>query len=277
MMKIVTDTSTFYSPEEGKQLGITVIPSCTVIDNEAFRDYEDITTDELLRRIVEGGMPTTSQPSVGEVMEAFEGTDDEILFLSIGEGLSGTYQNAVGVKNSMDDGERIHVIDTMTLGGPHRYLVQKAMRLSAEGVDIEKIKKELAKCIETSVSFVIPADFDFLKRSGRLTPIAAKIGGLIKIVPVLTQTADKKRIAPFAIKRARKKAVESIIDHLKSMGVDENYIVSISHAGVRELAENVLAQIKAQFAASTFELFQLSPALVTHGGPGCVVIQAIRR
>lgn len=276
-MKLVTDTSTFYSPEEGRELGITVIPSCTVIDGEAFRDYEDITTDELLARISEGSIPTTSQPSIGEVIDAFEENEEEILFLSIGDGLSGTYQNAVGAKNSMDDNERIHVIDTKTLGGPHRYLVRKALKLRDEGLNIEKIKYEIGKCIETSVSFVIPADFDFLKRSGRLTPLAAKIGGLIKIVPVLTQTADKKRIAPFVIKRSKKKAVQAIIEHLSSLGVDEKYIISISHAGVRELAQAVLEQIRERFTTAAFELYQLSPALVTHGGPGCVVIQAIRK
>ena len=127
------------------------------------------------------------------------------------------------------------------------------------------------------MSFVIPADFEFLKRSGRLTAVAARIGSVIKIVPVLTQTEDKKRIAPFAIKRSMKKAVEAIINHLKSIGVDENYMISISHAGVKRIAENVLDQIRVQFANTAFELYQLSPALVTHGGPGCVVIQAIRK
>ena len=276
-MNIITDTSTFYSPEEGRRIGLTVIPSCTVLGGEAYRDYEDITTEELLKRIEHGETPTTSQPSIGEVMEAFEGTSEEILFLSIGDGLSGTYQNAVGVKNSMEDGGRIHVIDTKTLGGPHRYLVQKAMNLRDAGVGLENIKSELKECIESSVSFVIPADFEFLKRSGRLTPITAKVGGLIKIVPVLTQTPDKKRITPFVIKRSLKKAVEAIIEHLKFLGIDESYLISVSHAGVKMLAESVLTQMKAQLDATSFDLYQLSPALVTHGGPGCVVIQAIKK
>ena len=277
-MKIITDTSTFYSPAEGRELGITVIPSCAVIRGKVYRDYEDIDTEGLLKRVKAGDIPTTSQPSIGDVMDAF-GDDDgeEILFLSIGDGLSGTYQNAVGVKNGMEDGDRVHVVDTKTLGGPQRYLVQKAMRLRDEGLPLEKIKKEIMEGIETSVSFVIPADFEFLKRSGRLTAVAARIGSVIKIVPVLTQTEDKKRIAPFAIKRSMKKAVEAIINHLKSIGVDENYMISISHAGVKRIAENVLDQIRVQFANTAFELYQLSPALVTHGGPGCVVIQAIRK
>ena len=67
------------------------------------------------------------------------------------------------------------------------------MRLREEGKKIDEIVRNLKKSIESSVSFVIPTDFEFLKRSGRLTPIAAKIGAAIKIVPVLTQTEDKRK------------------------------------------------------------------------------------
>lgn len=276
-MKIVTDSASFYSPEEGREQGIVVIPACTIIGEEVYRDYEDIDTEELLRRIEQGDVPTTSQPSIADVEDAFGDGEEEILVLSIGDGLSGTYQIAVGVKNSMDDGERIHVVDTKTLGAAQRYLVRKAVELRAEGFSIERIKKELLSSIETSVSFVIPADFAFLKRSGRLTAIAATIGSVIKIVPVLTQTEDKKQIAPFAIKRSMKKAVEAVINHLQRMGADERYLISVSHAGAKTVAENVMAQIREKISGAVFELYQLSPALVTHGGPGSIVIQAIRR
>ena len=116
-----------------------------------------------------------------------------------------------------------------------------------------------------------------MKRSGRLTPIAAKIGGLIKIVPVMTQTEDKKRIELFVIKRSCRKAVEAVFNHLKSLGINEDYIISIGHAGVAEKAVSILAQIKEQFQNTRFELLQLSPSLITHGGPGCVTIQVIKK
>ena len=32
-----------------------------------------------------------------------------------------------------------------------------------------------------------------------------------------------------------------------------------------------------KFCTTTLELFQLSPALITHGGPGCVTIQVIHK
>lgn len=276
-MQVIADTASLYSKEEGRKIGVTIIPACAVVDGTIYRDFEDISNEEFLDLIANGGVPTSSQASIGEIMELFEQYDEDVLFLPVGDGLSGTYQNAVGAKNSIDNNSHIHVLDTKTLAGPQNYLVRKALQLKEEGVTIERIKQELQKCIESSVSFVIPTDFNFLRRSGRLTPLAAKIGSMIKIVPVLTQTEDKRRITPFAIKRSKKKAVEAIISHLKDMGVNKDYIISVSHAGVYESAKEVLAQIKEQFETTTMELFHLSPALMTHGGPGCIVIQAVRK
>lgn len=276
-MKIVTDSASLYSPEDGIKQGFTVIPACVINNGQTYRDFEDISSEDFLHMIEESDIPTSSQPAIGDVLEVFEDNTEEILYLSIGDGLSGTYQNAVGAKNIIEKNSHIHIIDTKTLAGPQRYLVQKALKLRDAGFDLVKIKEELQKCIETSASFVIPADFDFLKRSGRLTPIAAKIGGLIKIVPVMTQTEDMRRITPFTIKRSWKKAVEAIISHFQDLGVDDNFIITIAHAGAYEKALEILNQIKEQFQTATLELFQLSPALITHGGPGCVTIQVIHK
>ena len=276
-MKIIADTPTLYSPEEGNALGLKIIPSCTIIDGKVYKDFEDIDTETFLKKIAEGAVPTTSQPAIGDILNVFEESDEEILFLPIGDGLSGTYQNAVGAKNCLDENEHIHILDTKTLAGPQRYLVQKALELREKGFKIEKIKEELMKRIETSVSFVIPEDFEFLKRSGRLTPIAAKIATMIKIVPVLTQTEDKKRITLFTVKRSKRKALDALIGHLKELGVNEEYYVTVSHAGVLEEAKSVIAKLKEHFAETAMEIFQLPPTLVTHGGPGCVVIQAIHK
>ena len=276
-MKIVTDSASLYSPAEGKQQGFTVIPACVINNGQTYKDFEDISSEDFLHMIKKGDMPTSSQPAIGDVLEVFEDNTEDILYLSIGDGLSGTYQNAMGAKNIMDQNAHIHILDTKTLAGPQRYLVQKALKLRDAGFDLAKIKSELQKCIESSASFVIPADFDFLKRSGRLTPIAAKISSLIKIVPVMTQTEDMRRITPFVIKRSWKKAVDAIVNHFHELGVDENFIITIAHAGAAEKALEVLNQFKEQFQTTTLEMFQLSPALITHGGPGCVTIQVIRK
>ena len=100
---------------------------------------------------------------------------------------------------------------------------------------------------------------------------------MIKIVPVLTQTEDKKKITPFTIKRSWKKATEAVLEYLQKNGVDESYVIYICHSGDLKAAETVAAQAKAQFPHVTLKLRSLSPSMITHGGPGCVLIQAIRK
>lgn len=276
-MRIITDTASLFSPEEGKAVGISVVPTCVIHGDKVYRDYEEMQVDTLLSMIAGGATPTTSQPAIGDLLDVFEETTEETLGLFIGDGLSGGYQSAVGAKNTIDDNEYIHIVDTKTLAGAEGYLVQKAIELRNQGLNMEAIKTELEKSIESSASFVIPADFEFLKRSGRLTPIAAKISSMIKIVPVMTLTEDKKKITLFTIKRSWKKATEAIAEEMKKLGVDENYVIYICHGGDVKAAEGVLSQLKERFSNVTTELMCLSPSMLTHGGPGCVLVQAIKK
>lgn len=276
-MKIISDTSSLYSPDEGKSLGVTIIPASIIYRDKAYRDYVDISTEKFLHLLRSGATPTSSQPAIGDIIDVFEESAEETLALFIGDGLSGGYQNALGARNILESNNHIHIIDTKTLAGAERYLVQKAIRLRAEGLSLAEIKPQLQKSIDSSASFVIPADFEFLKCSGRLTPIAAKISNIIKIVPVMTQTKDMKRITPFTIKRSAKKATEAIIEYLRKLGVDESYMLYVCHGGDLAAAESAKNQLNAAFPGTELELLPLSPAMIAHGGPDCVLIQAIQK
>ena len=276
-MKIVTDTSTLFSPEEGKALGITVLPLNVTIKGNSYKEYVNMHADEFIRIIKEGNVPTSSQPSVGETMEVFEQTDEELVVISMADGLSGTYQSNVGVKNSLENSDHIHIINTKTLCGPHRYMVKKAMAMQKEGKSTQEIIDEMLRLADSHKSFLIPSDFDFLSRGGRLTPIAAKIAGLIKIVPIMTQTEDGKRLEAAGVKRTMKKAIEEVISQFKTFGVNENYLITVSHAGVKEEATKVLNQVHEAFPNVEIELVDLSCAFVTQGGPGCIAVQTIKK
>jgi len=276
-MKIIADTATLFAPSEGAEQGMTVIPVCVSINDKTYKDYSEISSEQFLQLIEAGGIPTSSQPALGDMLDVFESSDEEMLVLTVGDGLSGGYQTAMGARNCVENSERIHVINSKTLAGPMRYLAKKAVALKDRGLTIEKIKEELSRSIESSVSFVVPEDFEFLKRSGRLTTITAKVGGVLKLLPVLTQTEDKTRIKPVAIKRTWQTAIDTIIQRLQHLGVNHEYLISVSHAGTHQKAVAVLNQIKRVFSTSETEILMLSPALITHGGPGCIVVQAIRK
>ena len=276
-MRIVTDTASLFSPAEGRAAKLEVVPACVIAGNHVYRDYEEITAEKFFELIENGVTPTSSQPAIGDLIDVFEEGNEETLALFIGDGLSGGYQNAVGAKNSIDENEHIRIIDTKTLAGAEHYLVEKAMRLREQGMPIEVIEQEILKSVETSASFVIPADFEFLKRSGRLTPIAAKISTMIKIVPVMTQTEDMRKITLFTIKRSWKKATEAILEQLKKLGVNEDYVIYICYGGDLQAAETVKNQVKDYFENTEIQMMSLSPTMITHGGPGCVLIQAIKK
>lgn len=275
-MKIITDSGSLYSPETGKALGIDVLPLNVIVDKKSYKEFIDIQSHEFLELLKDGHIPSSSQPSIGETMELLEKYEGEdILVIHMADGLSGTYQSTMSIKEDMKYPEKIHVINSMTLCGPEKYLVEKAVKLRDEGVAIDDIMKEIHKCIASEKSFLIPQDFGFLKRGGRLTPLAATVGGMLKIIPVMGKTPDGKRLEKFAIKKTMKAAVKEVIKAFEEHGVDKNYMIYVSHGGVLEQAQAIVKQLQEAFENVKIELYELSPAFITQGGPGCIAVQTI--
>lgn len=276
-MQIITDTATLIAPSEANTHGLAVIPVCVTINNRTYQDYSEISSSEFIEMIRQGGVPSSSQPAIGDILDAMDSSEEEMLVITVGDGLSGGYQTAMGARNLANDPQRIHVLDSKTLAGPLRYLAKKAVALKEQHLSMEQIKANLQWCIDSSVSFVIPEDFEFLKRSGRLTPFTAKVGSTLKLLPILTQTKDMKKICPIGIKRSWRSAVDTVLQQLEKRKIGADHLISICHAGVPERAQQVLDQVKERFGTAETEILELSPALTTHGGPGCIVIQAIAK
>ena len=276
-MKIIADSSCLYTPKEANVKNVEIVPVGVIVNNQVYKDYIEIDSNELLTQLNDGVVPTTSQPNIGDVIDTINNTDEEILFMSVGDGLSGTYQNINMAKDMSNNPNKVHIIDTQTLAGAYHYLVDKAVKLKEEGLELEKIIQRLQESIQHSFSCVIPCDFNFLKRCGRLTPIAANLMGLIKVVPVLTLSEDRKKIEVFTVNRTVKKAIDGVIKHLNEIGVNEEYMISICHVGVLDKAQEILNTIKNKINDATYEIRELSPSLMLHGGPGCILIHAIKK
>ncbi len=277
MVKIITDSSTLYTPEEGKKLGFDVLPLCVNIADLEDRDLL-VDMDVFYGKIAEGNHPRSSQPPVGEVMDAYEAyPEDEIINIAMADGLSGTYQSACGARESVDNKENITVFNSKTLCGPHRYMVEVAQKMKDEGKTAKEILAWLEQSSERHESFLIPQDFDFLRRGGRLTPLAATFGSVLKLKPIMKQTDDGKKLDKFGVKRTMKAVVASIIEYLKDKNLDSRHILYVSHARVQEDAEKVVAQLKEAFPEVEYKILDLGAAFVTQGGPGCIAIQYIEK
>ena len=139
MVRIITDSSTLYTIEEGKNAGFDVLPLYVTIGDLEGRDLQIDMTD-FYARIEKGEIPKSSQPPIGEVIDLYEAyAGDEIINIAMADGLSGTYQSACGVREMADNKDKIHVFNSKTLCGPHRYMVEKAQKMKEEGKTAEEI------------------------------------------------------------------------------------------------------------------------------------------
>ena len=276
MVRIISDTSTLYSSTQALEAGFEVAPLSVTIGGKSYREFDEIDADRFVALIREGNMPTSSQPAVGEVVALFEQhANEEILNISMADGLSGTYASAVAAAEVCEE-QDIVVVNTRTLCGPHRYLVQQAVELAKQGKTRNEIIAHIEALMNTAKSYLIPADFAYLRRGGRLSPLVSYVGQAAKLAPVLTQTEDGRQLTIATVRRSFLQAVQHVAKALENLGVGEHWRVYITHASAPQMAQQALDILQKSFPAATIEIHPLSPVFITQGGPNCVAIQVIR-
>ena len=276
MVRIISDTSTLYSTAQAREAGFAVSPLSVTIAGRSYREFDEISSDDFVGIINEGHMPTSSQPAIGEVSALYEEfAGEQILNIAMAHGLSGTYMSAVAAADLGDNADDITVVNTRTLCGPHRYLVEQAVKLAQDGATLEELLSWLNKRMDSAKSFLIPADFDYLRRGGRLSPLVSHVGKLAGLAPIMTQTDDGTRLTVAAIKRGFKAAVKYCVDYLVKQNIGKGWKVYISHAAAPEKAEMALEMLRAVMPEAEYEIVPLSPAFITQGGPKCMAVQYV--
>ncbi len=279
MLHIVSDSSILYSKKEAlEKLNVYTTPLAVTVNNQCFREFEEIDSEEFIELIKEGAVPTSSQPAIGEKMDIYEklSKDSEVLDITMAQGLSGTYDSACTAKNNIKNEDKIHVYNSRTLCGPHQCMVEKASEMCKQGKTIDEIIKVLDKARNSEISFLIPFDFSFLARGGRVSGAVGNIGALLKLLPIMKKSDDGKCLEKYAIVRTTKKAIKDVIAGLKEKMCDSTYHFYVAHAFNEEIANSFVSAIKDEFNTENVKKLLLSPVFITQGGPKCIAIQAIK-
>ena len=277
MVRIISDTSTLYSTLQAEEAGFAVSALSVTIAGKTYKEFDEINSDQFVEIIRQGHMPTSSQPALGDVEALYNRyREDEIINVSMAHGLSGTYTSAQAAAQLCDHADKITVINTRTLCGPHRYMVEKAVQWAKEGLSRDTIVEKLNSLMDSAKSYLVPADFDYLRRGGRLSPLVSYMGKAANLTPIMTQTENGERLTPASIKRGYPHAVKYIVGELKKAGVNKGWRVYISHAGVLEKAQMTMAALQEALPEAVCEILPLSPAFITQGGPGCVAVQYVK-
>ena len=182
---VVTDSGTGWTMEQARALGLYYLPLQVKCGDEEFLDGVDLTVSELYARLKRGEMPTTSMPPVGKVEALFEELKqeqvDHVIAVPLTSGISSTAEMIQAAAHRAE--MSLTLIDPYTTVNIQGYLALCAHQLAQQGVEPAEIERRLKACVEHSNSLLVPDDLHHLKRGGRLTPLAATLGSMLKIKP----------------------------------------------------------------------------------------------
>ena len=102
---VLTDSNSGITQEQAKELGVYVIPMPFFIDGQQYFEGINLTQEEFYEKLKNDADISTSQPSVGELQDEWDKLlkeYDEIVFIPMSSGLSGTCQTAVMLSDDYD-------------------------------------------------------------------------------------------------------------------------------------------------------------------------------
>lgn len=272
-LAIVTDSTAYLPQDTIHKYDITVVPLAVNFGQESYKEGVEIVSDQFYARMAsEKVLPTTSQPAVGEVVQAFERlmqTHESIIGIFLSEGLSGTANSAETAARMV--GGDITVIDSKMTSAGQAHLVLTACRMREDGASKQEIVDKLMTIREQLDAYFIVDSLDHLHRGGRIGGVSAAIGSILQIKPILTCKGGKLDLHEKV--RTRKKAIGRVFDLVReSKHAGQPLEINVIYTDNRDDAEAFLEQTKAEFPDATVNISQLGPVIGTHVGPGMLAL-----
>ena len=230
---LITDSSAYLSEKQIQQYDIDILPISIVWNNKTYQDLIDIGYHEFYEKLAtESNLPTTSQPSIGEIQthidHFIEQGYTDVIIITLSSGISGTFNIIQAIANN-EDRIHIHPFDAKVTCAGQADLAMLAGRLIQAGANVDLILHDLADLRKTiGVRFMVD-DLKHLKRTGRLSNAASFVGGLLHIKPILTMDVQNQgKISAYGKERQYKRAVKRIETDFKESIKDQPYPIQLT-------------------------------------------------
>lgn len=269
---LVADTTGYLPPELVERLGIELVSLYVTLDGVTEKESE-MDFDDFYRRLrASDGMPTTSQPSVGDFIDVYEpllAAGKEILSVHISAGLSGTHETAIQAKEQLTaegkGGERIELFDSRSAAGGTGAIQLAGAVAAQQGQSAAEALQTVGAARDSLKIWFAPDTLEYLRRGGRIGGAQALIGSALQIKPVLT---FEEEVTPVEKVRTSKKVMEkmkSLAEQRHQEGCD-GWVVQ--HIDDRERAEELAEAGREIYGCDPMMVTQIGPVVGSHGGPG---------
>ena len=270
-VKIVTDSTSDLPADIAKKLDITVIPLNIHFGEDVYKDGIDLTTDAFFEKLVtDPRHPSTSQPSMGEFIDAYEkiaSEGDEIISIHITSKLSGTFNSATQAASQLKDKIKVHVIDTENISCTIAYSAIAAAELIKNGGSVEEAILVAKSIAGRSHFYALFDTLEYLAKGGRIGKAQSLLGGLLKVKPIL-RTNDGV-IDTYKRARSRKGGMAMLNQTARSFEkLDELCVIYTTDKTDAEILANQVSDLLPK--GKTPLLIQVGPVIGTHAGPNLV-------
>lgn len=253
------------------------VPLKIIFGDETYADGIDLTQDEFFNMLDgEKELPTTSQPSIGEVESVFTElleTYDHIIYITLSSGISGTFDSGQMARSIVSE-EKITVFDTMNASIIHRLIAIEALEMIERGKSLKEILDRLDLLRSHARIVLVVDDLKHLSRTGRLSATSAQIGNMLKIKPILHFHEGKIELLKKI--RSAKKAHKAIVEMAKEVDLRDGDYIQIAQAHGMEYAQNLQKELKKVYPNMNIVISDLSPVISVHTGPKTIGIGWIK-
>lgn len=282
---VVTDSNSGISVEEGKRLGVAVIPMPVHINGEIFYEGVDISQETFYEKLIGGADVATSQPAPGDVTGLWDRVlkeYDQLVYLPMSAGLSSSCATARMLAQGY--GGRVEVVDNRRISVTQRYGVLDAVKLAEAGLDAAEIRTVLERQGDDACIYITVDTLKYLRKGGRVSGAEAIVGTMLNIKPVMEIRGDK--LTPVAKVRGMKAARKTMLQRvkadlegrLKDLREAGHTAVGLAYSQVSdELLEDWRAEIRAFFPDDRFvDGDPLTLSIACHTGPGALGVGTVR-
>ena len=264
---ICTDSGSGIRKEESEIFGITVVPMPFRMGDQEYFEGINMSRELFFEKLAEGEEVSTSQPSMESLMKAWDALlleNDEIVHVPLSSGLSGSTQTALMLSQEEPYLDRVFVSDSRGVSVTQRMQCLFAKELAEKGYTGKAIQHLLNSIAGDNGIYIGVSTLKYLKRGGRITPVAAAIGSLLQIKPVLSINKGGK-LDSFKKVRTERQVREAIIEGLKDslerLGDPEarKSYIAVAYTDNLAQAEEFRAQLVETFPNRYEEEIVISP------------------
>jgi DegV family protein with EDD domain len=259
-----------------KEKDLYILRMKIIIKDETYNDFVDINADEFYKMLMEDNklVPSSSMPSIGEMLDMFEHLDhagyEEVIMTTISSELSGTYQIAEMAKNQYEGPLKIHIVDTLNAAISEGFIGLEALRLIKENVGTEEIVEYLHKLRTSRKQYFMVDNLRLLVANGRLSGASGFLGSMFKIKPILIVN-DEGKIVSYEKIRTQKKSLERMVELLlNDLKNVKNFVITFDTSNNLEGIEYVKREIEKVYPNYRSYEAPITPVIGCHTGIGTV-------